>query len=89
MVEATNNVKNNISNLGFKLFTENNYGYYMQLILPEGISDHKIAQEAAKKSIFLAPGSLFSANPENAVSSLRINVTRADDIRFYNFLKQI
>ena len=89
VVEATNNVKNNISNLGFKLFTENNYGYYMQLILPEGISDHKIAQEAAKKSIFLAPGSLFSANPENAVSSLRINVTRADDIRFYNFLKQI
>ena len=89
VVEAADNVSNKLSDMGFELFTRDTFGYYLQLMLPPHISDLNLAQDAAKKGIFLAPGSLFAVNSEESLPSLRINVTRADDVRFYNFLKQI
>ncbi|PCI88744.1 MAG: GntR family transcriptional regulator [Hyphomicrobiales bacterium] len=87
VIEAANNVSNKLSDMGFELFTRNTFGYYLQLMLPPNISDLELAQNAAKKGIFLAPGSLFAVDSEKSLPSLRINVTRADDVRFYNFLK--
>lgn len=89
VVEAANNVSKRLSDMGFEFFAQDTFGYYLQLLLPPNISDLKLAQDAAKKAIFLAPGSLFAVNSEQSLPSLRINVTRADDMRFYNFLKQI
>lgn len=89
VIEAADNVTNRLTDMGFELFTKDTFGYYLQLMLPKHISDLQLAQDAANKGIFLAPGTLFSVNPEISPPSLRINVTRADDVRFYNFLKQI
>lgn len=88
VVEAASNVSNRLVDMGYELFTRDTFGYYLQLLLPPNTSDLGLAQDAAKKGIFLAPGSLFAVNSEESRSSLRINVTRADDVRFYNFLKK-
>lgn len=62
-------------------------GYYLYLMLPEGIDDIEIARLGAKEGIFIAPGSVFCLDKRNPVArGLRINVARADDPRFYDFL---
>jgi len=62
-------------------------GYYLYLLLPEGVDDIELAREGAKESIFIAPGSVFCIDKKNPLArAIRVNVSRADDPRFYDFL---
>lgn len=72
---------------GWKTYTNMIGGYYQYLILPEGVSDIDLAREGAKESIFIAPGSVFCVDKENPLArGTRINVSRANDPKFYDFL---
>lgn len=86
--KATETVVGNLEDLGFTLFAEPTGGYYVYLMLPQGMDDIQLAKEAAKQGIFIAPGSVFCVdkNPESA--GIRINISRADDARFYDFLSR-
>jgi DNA-binding transcriptional MocR family regulator len=62
-------------------------GYYVYLVLPDGVDDIEIAKLGAHEGIFIAPGSVFCLDKHNPVArGLRINVARADEPRFYEFL---
>jgi DNA-binding transcriptional MocR family regulator len=84
---ASLQVAKKLTELGYELFCTPTNGYYIYMKLPENVNDLEIARTAAQKGIFLAPGSLFSVEPKEQPPNLRINVTRADDSRFYSFLK--
>jgi aspartate/methionine/tyrosine aminotransferase len=72
---------------GFELFSESRGGYYVYLRLPDGVDDIEIARQGAKEGIFIAPGSVFCVDRENpSARGIRINVSRADDDRFYDLL---
>lgn len=75
-----------IKKLGLNSF-DDGAGYYSFLMLPEGTNETHIASAAQDKGIFLAPGSLFWVDGENKPPALRVNITRADDARFFRFLK--
>jgi hypothetical protein len=46
-----------------------------------------LAREGAKDSIFIAPGSLFCLDKNSRLArAIRINVSRADNPKFYEFL---
>lgn len=73
--------------LGCEVFAGNGGGYYLYLLLPEQIDDIEFARRGARESIFIAPGSVFCLNKNNAIASgIRLNVARAVDERFYSFL---
>ena len=78
-----------LSQCGYEIFSSNGGGYYLYLMLPEHIDDIDLARRGAAEGIFIAPGSVFCLSRNNALSSgIRINVARADDDKFYNFLLQ-
>lgn len=63
-----------------------NSGFYLWLELPSGISDMRLANQAAKEDIFLSPGKLFY--PHTApYPALRVNITYADNPRLAAFLR--
>lgn len=72
---------------GCRVFSEAAGGYYLYMLLPEGRSDIEFAREGAKESIFIAPGSVFCVDKQNPLArAIRINVARAEDPAFYDFL---
>lgn len=72
---------------GWQTFSDTIGGYYQYLMLPAGVSDLDLAREGAKESIFIAPGSVFCVDKQSPLArGIRINVSRADDPRFYDFL---
>jgi len=76
-----------LSRRGYSIFSGNGGGYYLYLMLPDGTDDIEFARLGAKESIFIAPGSVFSIDKSNSSSTgIRINVARADDERFLDFL---
>ena len=76
-----------LSRSGYSIFAGNGGGYYLYLMLPEGIDDIELARLGAKESIFIAPGSVFCIDKQSPMAAgIRINVSRADDERFFDFL---
>lgn len=72
---------------GWRLFSDNGGGYYLYLLLPPGLDDIELARLAAKHSIFIAPGSVFCLDKQNELAAgIRVNIARADDQKFYEFL---
>jgi DNA-binding transcriptional MocR family regulator len=84
---AANRVQATLRQMGCRVFSDAIGGYYLYLLLPEGKSDIDLARAGAKESIFIAPGSVFSIDKQNPLMrAIRLNVSRADDPRFYDFL---
>jgi len=63
-------------------------GYYLWVLLPPWLDDLELARRAADRSIFLAPGSLFTPLPDQRAYALRVNVAHAADARLLTFLGQ-
>jgi DNA-binding transcriptional MocR family regulator len=84
--QAGNTVCSTLQKNGYKLFVEPTGGYYVYLQLPSGIDDIQLARDAAREGIFIAPGSLLSISKDRRVAGIRVNVARANDPRFYEFL---
>jgi len=84
---ASTRVFSVLDKAGFKIFAKNGGGYYLYLTLPEGTSDVELAREGAKEGIFIAPGSVFCLDKGNPLAlGIRINVSRAEDGKFFDFL---
>lgn len=84
---ALTRVRDNLLRGGHQIYAEKNNGYYLYLMLPEGVDDMELARRGAKDSIFVAPGSLFCLDRSNPLArGIRINVSRADSPKFYEFL---
>lgn len=84
---ASENVRARLRQVGCRVFCDAADGYYLYLTLPQDIDDIELAREGAKESIFIAPGSVFCVDKTHPLAKgIRINVSRADDARFYDFL---
>lgn len=78
-----------LSRRGYGVFAQDGSGYYLYLMLPGHVDDIELARRGAAESIFIAPGSVFCLSAGNALASgIRVNVARADDERFYDFLSR-
>jgi len=87
IVAASDRVRQKLRQAGHRMFSDTVDGYYLYLLLPEDIDDIALAREGAKESIFIAPGSVFCVAKRNPLArGIRINVSRADDAHFYEFL---
>ena len=86
ILQATERVVGKLERRGFRFFAEPSGGYYLYLILPAGVDDIALARDAAKAGIFIAPGSVFRAAHTDPQACIRVNIARADDDRFYEFL---
>lgn len=76
-----------IEEMGLTVSDPDGGGYYTFLQMPNGADEAQIARNALSKGIFLAPGKFFLVNEQSHNAAFRINLTRADDPRFYRFLK--
>jgi DNA-binding transcriptional MocR family regulator len=84
---AAERVRTNLARAGMTIFSDRSDGYYLYLRLPEGIDDIDLAKRAAQQGIFIASGSVFCLDRSNPLArSMRVNISRADDVRFYDFL---
>ncbi len=84
---ALSRVEADLLRAGHQIYSGTKTGYYLYLLLPEGVDDMKLAREGAKESIFIAPGSLFCLDKNSSLAkAIRINVSRADNPKFYEFL---
>jgi DNA-binding transcriptional MocR family regulator len=88
IARATENVVENLERRSLELFTTPTGGYYVYLKLPTGIDDIEYAKVAAREGLFIAPGSVFCVDRRSETAGMRVNVARADDIRFYDFLSR-
>lgn len=70
-------------------------GFYLWTEFPEGIDELELCRKAAERSIFLAPGSVFTPDrsaPDRAGrgrAAIRINVAYGTNPRFIEFLRDI
>tara|TARA_R110002020_G_scaffold316999_1_gene532656 strand:- start:24478 stop:25866 length:1389 start_codon:yes stop_codon:yes gene_type:complete len=76
-----------IEEMGLSVSDPDGGGYYTFLQMPDGADEAQIARNALSRGIFLAPGKFFSVKEQSRDAAFRINLTRADDPRFYRFLK--
>jgi DNA-binding transcriptional MocR family regulator len=84
---ASDRVETKLRQAGHRIFVESGNGYYVYLLLPDGLDDIALAREGAKESIFIAPGSVFCIDKKSPLAKgIRINVARAEDPRVYDFL---
>jgi DNA-binding transcriptional MocR family regulator len=84
---AMSQVRAQLLRAGHRLYADARTGYYLYLMLPDGIDDMALARDGAKESIFIAPGSLFCIDKNSPLAkAIRINVSRAEDPKFYDFL---
>ena len=64
-------------------------GFYLWAEFEAGVDEFGLCQLAARESIFLAPGSIFSPNRSaNARAAIRVNVAYGADPRLLDFLKR-
>ncbi|HXT07255.1 MAG TPA: PLP-dependent aminotransferase family protein [Roseiarcus sp.] len=76
-----------LERMGCRVYSKAIGGYYLYVLLPSVVDDLELGKEGAKESIFIAPGSVFCLDKGNHLAKgIRINVARADDPRFYDFL---
>lgn len=84
---ASTTVQTKLDQAGWHCFSNHVGGYYKYLLLPSGVSDIELSKAGAKESIFIAPGSVFCIDKQSSLAKgIRINIARANDPRFYDFL---
>ena len=84
---SSDTVISKLHQAGHHVFADACAGYYLYLMLPHSVDDIDLARDGAKESIFIAPGSVFCLDKSNPLArGIRLNVSRADDPRFYDFL---
>jgi DNA-binding transcriptional MocR family regulator len=88
IAKATDNVVENLERRRLELFTPPTGGYYVYLKLPTGIDDIEYAKVGAREGLFIAPGGVFCVDRRSETAGMRVNVARADDVRFYDFLSR-
>ncbi len=89
MAAAGGRVVEALAGQGWTIYAADGGGYYLYLRLPQGVDDIEVARLGARESIFIAPGSVFCLDKSNPLGAgIRINIARADDARFYDFLKR-
>ena len=86
--QATDKVVADLRNNGFGLFAEPAGGYYVYLVLPEGVDDIRLARDGAREGIFIAPGTVFSVDRKSEKAGIRVNVAHAGHPRFYDFMRR-
>ncbi|MCB2102489.1 MAG: PLP-dependent aminotransferase family protein [Rhodobacterales bacterium] len=85
--EAYGAFHDRIDKLGLDVFSRQASGFYTFLLLPPGLDEETLMREAIDRDIFLAPGKLFHTTGDGNPPALRVNVARANEPRFFNFLK--
>ncbi len=76
-----------LETVGLKVNPSKVPGFYLWGEFDEGIDELKLCQAAARESIFLAPGSVFSPNrTDGARAAIRVNVAYGADPRLLDFL---
>lgn len=88
LAERRAEFRSRIEAMGLSLFDREGGGYYCLLQLPPAADEARIARNALSKGIFLAPGRFFHVEPADRPAAFRINLTRADDARFFSFLRK-
>jgi len=84
---AANRVHNALAKSGHSIFANSGGGYYLYLLLPDGVDDIELARHGAQEGIFIAPGSVFCLDKHNPMAAgIRINVARAENEKFFDFL---
>jgi DNA-binding transcriptional MocR family regulator len=84
---AAARVRGNLTKAGMSIFSDRTDGYYLYMQLPQGMDDIEVARLAAKRGIFIAPGSVFCIDKTHPLAKgIRVNVSRADDDRFYDLV---
>lgn len=63
-------------------------GYYIWMELPPNVDEIALARSAAEKSIFIAPGTVFTTTRTLLTPAMRINVAYASDSRFITFMQE-
>ncbi|MBN9552147.1 MAG: PLP-dependent aminotransferase family protein, partial [Alphaproteobacteria bacterium] len=75
---ASDRVRSRLLQAGYSIFSDAVEGYYLYLLLPDGMDDIELAREGAKESIFIAPGSVFCVDKKSPLArGIRINVSRS------------
>jgi len=88
--KVTLEARESLRNVGLVLPYESSVGYYLWAELPYRIDEIELVKEAAQQDIFLAPGSLFYAEPElDSPAAFRINIAYANDEKFICFIAKM
>ena len=58
------------------------------MTLSEGLDDIQLAKDAAREGIFIAPGAVFNVEKKAGAACIRVDIARADDDSFYEFLSR-
>lgn len=82
-------VQQQLEKLGLEVLSPSQGGFYLWLKLPENITEQELGAQASKAGIFIAPGAIFRLEREPAPAAMRINIAYANDVRFWQFLKEI
>lgn len=89
LVDERKAVTSKLAKMGYKLQAPPTGGLYGLMCLPDTCDDLEIARRAAGQGIFLAPGTLFRATGTPSPPTLRLNWSRANDSRFFSFLRSL
>lgn len=84
---AAQRVRTDLAKVGMTIFSDRSDGYYIYLRLPDRVDDIELAKQAAQQGILIASGSVFCLDRHSPHSrGMRVNISRADNERFYHFL---
>lgn len=85
---ATATALRDLDGIGLHVPRPRDGGFYRWAELPPGIDERALCRRAAARSIFLAPGAVFSWTRASPVPAIRINVAHASHPRFLEFMQQ-
>ena len=87
--KATRRAVGVLERLGLPVFAHPCGGYYLWAGLPPGTNDLAFARQASEQGIFIAPGSVFLPERQQADPGMRVNIAYADDPRLIRFLQTL
>lgn len=82
-------VESKLAKLGLTVFTPSQGGFYIWILLPSYLTETELCERATASGVFIAPGSIFSIERHCSPVAMRLNITYAQDPRFWVFLKSI
>lgn len=87
--KATARALGNLERLGLPVFTAPTGGYYLWAEFPPDFDDLDLARQASEQGIFIAPGTVFFPERQQARPGMRVNVAYADDPVLIRFLQGV